>query len=61
MLDRGRLLVGTSSTLLASRASAAPQLQETADVDRLGVLANRAWRLAYAECLAGSIEAAQWA
>jgi hypothetical protein len=36
MLDRRRLLLGSFSTVLAARASAAPQLQETADIDQLG-------------------------
>ena len=36
MFDRRRLLVGSFATVLAARASAAPQLQETADIDQLG-------------------------
>jgi len=36
MVDRRRLLVGSFSTVLAARASAASPLQETADIDLLG-------------------------
>ena len=36
MLDRRRVLVGCFSTVFAARASAAPQLKETDDIDQLG-------------------------
>lgn len=36
MVDRRRLLLGSFATVLVSRASAAPQLQETAGIDQLG-------------------------